>query len=314
MKKLIPIFLVSLLITSAQTLFSQSNDRITLTPYIDSSIAEITTGAGSILTNKLNQIVNQNGVDGNGEARFIITANVVVLSKDVVASAPPSIVYTLDVNLYIGDGIDGNKFSSYTTTVKGVGQNENKAMMDALKSIRPNNVDIQNFVSLGKKKVIAYYNERCDLILRQAKSLEAQNKFEEAIYKLSAIPEASSTCYDKALDAIVPIYRKFVDRDCKIKLQNAMAIWNAKQDLDAANEVGMIISEIDPQSACFSEVKTFSDKVAKRVLELDNREWKYKVDSEIGLKRDLIKAYRDVGVSYGNGQPKSIVYNVRGWW
>lgn len=313
MKKLIPLFLLCLCITGTQSLFSQNNERVTLTPYIDSSVAEITTGASSILKNKLNQIVNQNGVDGNGDPRFIITANVVVLSKDIIASAPPSIVYTLDVNLYIGDGFDGNKFSTYSTTVKGVGQNENKAMMDALKSIAPNNPELQNFVTAGKKKVVAYYTERCDLILKQAKTLEAQNRFEEAIYKLSSIPESSSTCYDKALDAIVPIYRKYVDRDCKIKLQNAMAIWNAKQDLDAADEVGMIISEIDPQSTCFSEVKAFSNKVAKRVLELDNREWKYKVDSEIGLKRDLIKAYRDVGVAYGNGQPNSIVYNVRGW-
>ena len=313
MKKLIPIVLISLFFANTQKNYSQSTDKVSLTPYIDSSVAEITSGASSILSNKLNQIVNQNGLEGNGDARFIITANVVVISKDIVTSAPPSIVYTLDVNLYIGDGYDGNKFSSYSTTVKGVGQNENKAMIDALKSIRPNNPELQNFVTLGKKKVVAYYNERCDLILKQAKSLEAQNKFEEAIYKLSSIPEASSTCYNKALDAIVPIYKKYVDRDCKLKLQNAMAIWNANQNMDAANEVGMIISEIDPEANCYNDVKAFSNKVAKRVLELDNREWKYKVDSEIGLKRDLIKAYRDVGVAYGNGQPKSVVYNIRGW-
>lgn len=313
MKKLIPIFLFGLFIIHTQTIYSQSNDRITLNPYIDASVADITPGAESILTSKLNQIINQNGVEGNGEARFIITANVVVMSKDVVASAPPSIVYSLDVNLYIGDGIDGNKFSSYTTSVKGVGINENKAMIDALKAIRPNNPELQSFVTSGKKKIIAFYNERCDLILRQAKSLEAQNKFEEAIFKLSAIPEGSTICYDKALEAIIPIFRKFVDRDCKIKLQNAMAIWNARQDLDAANEVGAIISQIDPQAICYPDVKVFSDKVAKRVLELDSREWKYKVDSEIGLKRDLIQAYRDVGVAFGNGQPKTVVYNVRGW-
>ena len=29
---------------------------------------------------------------------------------------------------------------------------------------------------------------------------------------------------------------------------------------------------------------------------------------------EMIRAYRDVGVAYGNGQPDSIEYNVNGWW
>ena len=317
MKKLIPIFIVSFFISTSFTTVAQEtkNDlaKVTLTPYIDASVSEITSGASSILTNKLNQIVNQNGLEGNGDPRFIITANVVIVSKDVIASAPPSIVYTLDVNLYIGDGLDGNKFASYSTSCKGVGINENKAMIEALKNIKPNNTEIQNFVTLGKKKVISFYNDRCDLILKQAKLLEAQNRYEEAIYKLTSIPESSLTCFNKAIEAIVPIYAKFINRDCQIKLQEATNIWNANQTMEAANQVGEILSTIDPQSTCYKEVRVFSNKVAKRVLELNDREWKFKVDSEIGLTRDLIKAYRDVGVAYGNGQPKSVVYNIRGW-
>jgi hypothetical protein len=34
----------------------------------------------------------------------------------------------------------------------------------------------------------------------------------------------------------------------------------------------------------------------------------------VNLEASRIKAARDIGVAYGNGQPKSIVYNVRGWW
>lgn len=288
--------------------------RISLTSYIAPQVEQLTAGATSILTNKLNQVVNANGLGGNGFSRFIITANVNVLSKDVVATAPPSIAYTLDVTLYIGDGLDGNKFASHTLTLKGVGQNENKAMIEAFKGIRPNDPGLQSFVTTGKNKIVEFYNTRCEQIMKEAKLLEAQNRFEEAIFKLTSVPDASLDCYNKAIEAVVPIYRKYIDRDCKIKLQEATAIWNANQTVDAANQVGAIITEIDPQAACYSEVKAFSDRVAKRVLELDNREWKFKVDSEIGLKRDLIQAYRDVGVAYGNGQPKTVVYNTRGWW
>lgn len=311
-------FFCAILVGTSLTIIAQGPksdiSRIALTPYIDPQVEKITQTATSILSNKLNQVVNANGLSGVGYSRFIITANVNVISKDIIASAPPSFAYTLDVTLYIGDGLEGNKFSSHTLTLKGVGQNENKAMIEAFKAIKANDAGIQAFVTNGKKQIVEYYNSRCEQILKEAKLLEAQNRFEEAIFKLTSVPDASTDCYNKAIDAVVPIYRKYIDRDCKIKLLEATAIWNANQNVEAANEVGQIISNIDPQAACYSEVKAFSDKVAKRVLELDNREWKYKVDSEIGLTRDLIKAYRDVGVAYGNGQPKSIVYNVRGWW
>lgn len=288
--------------------------RISLTAYIDPQVEKITEGSTSILSNKLNQIINANGLGSAGMSRFIITANVNVLSKDVVATAPPSIAYTLDVTLYIGDGMEGNKFASHSLTLKGVGMNENKAMIEAFKSIKPADKNIQAFITNGKNQVVNFYNTRCDQIMKEAKLLEAQNKFEEAIWKLTSVPDASLDCYNKAIEAIVPIYRKFIDRECKIRLQEATAIWNANQNVEAANAAGEILQGIDPTAACYKEVQAFSDKIAKRVLELDGREWKYMVDSTVGLKRDMIQAYRDVGVAYGNGQPKTMTYNVFGWW
>jgi hypothetical protein len=169
-------------------------------------------------------------------------------------------------------------------------------------------------VTNGKNQIVNFYNTRCDQIMKEAKMLESQNRFEEAIWKLTSVPDASVDCYNKALDALGPIYRRYIDFSCKVRLQEATAIWNANQTVDAANAAGEILIGIDPTASCYSEVRALSDKIAKRVLELDNREWKYKIDTEIGLKRDMIKAYRDVGVAFGNGQPKSMTYNIIGWW
>ena len=65
--------------------------------------------------------------------------------------------------------------------------------------------------------------------------------------------------------------------------------------------------------ATSAAAKALSDKMGKRVLEIDKREWNYKMETEVNLKRDAIKAWRDVGVAYGNGQPKSVAYNIIGW-
>jgi hypothetical protein len=60
-------------------------------------------------------------------------------------------------------------------------------------------------------------------------------------------------------------------------------------------------------------VKTLASKIAKRVLAIDGREWKYILKDQ-SQTSEMIQAYRAVGVAYGNGQPETITYNVRGWW
>ena len=125
-----------------QNTVGKSDDaaRITLAAYVPQQIDKMPDAARSILANKLNQIVTQNGMGGaaNNE-RFIITANVNVISKDLTATAPPMTALVLEVTLYIGDGFVGTKFSSTSISVKGVGESETKAYISALKGISPTN-------------------------------------------------------------------------------------------------------------------------------------------------------------------------------
>jgi hypothetical protein len=300
----------------AQNTAGKSDDmaRITLAAYVPQQINNMPEAARSMLANKLSQIVTQNGMGGSASnQRFIITANINVMSKDITPTAPPMQAFTLDVTLYIGDGIDGTKFASISTTLKGVGENETKAYISALKNLKTTDPNYQAFIEKGKTKIVEYYNSKCDFIVKEAQTLASQNKYEEAIYKLTSVPEVCKTCYDKCMDAVAPIYKLQIDRQCKLKLAEASNLWAANQTVDAGNTAGEILSSIDPSAACFAEVKTLSSKIAARVKELDAREWNYTL-KEQAQESERIKAYRDVGVAYGNGQPKSVTYNVIGWW
>ena len=270
-------------------------------------------GAKQNLENKLLQIATNNGLSGTGGSRFIVTANMIVTSKDITPTAPPMEAYNIDVTFYIGDGVDGTKFASYTTSVKGVGRNQTKAMNSAFKNIKIDNPKYQSFIAKGKKKIIEYYNTRCEFLIKEAQSLASQNKFEEAIFKLTGVPEVCKECYDQSLDAIAPMYQQMINRDCKMKLNAANNIWSANQDVAAANEAGELLSTIEPNSVCFDEVKTLASQIAKRVLAIDGREWKYILKDQ-SQTSEMIQAYRAIGVAYGNGQPETITYNVRGWW
>lgn len=288
---------------------------IALSAYIPEQIESIPEVAVNMLTNKLNQIISTNGVSGSTyNSRFIMTANANVLTKDILATAPPMHALSIDVTFYIGDGFEGKKFASQTVTVKGVGINENKAYIDAFKNVKQNDPALLSFVTKGKAKIIEYYNATCAQNIKEAQNLGTQNLYEEAVYKLISVPVECTPCYDKSMVALAPIFKKKIDRDCVLKLAEANNLWNSGQDVQTANGVGEILMSIDPKAACFNEAKGLSNKVGKRVLELDKREWNYKLETEVNLQRDAIKAYRDVGVAYGKGQPKSVTYNVNGWW
>ena len=247
----------------SQNTLGKSDDaaRITLAAYVPQQIDKMPDAARSILANKLNQIVTQNGMGGaaNNE-RFIITANVNVISKDLTATAPPMTALVLEVTLYIGDGFVGTKFSSTSISVKGVGESETKAYISALKGISPTNSNIQSFVGNGKSKIIEYYNSKCDFIIKEAQTLVSQNNFEEAIFKLTSVPEVCKDCYDKCMDAVGPIYQKQIDRECKSKLMEANTAWNAAQDSYGADTAGGILAQIDPNASCYKEALALSNR------------------------------------------------------
>ena len=284
-------------------------ERLALTVWIPDNDATIPPAALTVLENKLIQIATHYGITGSTNLfRFILTANIDVLTKDITATAPVMQAYTLSINMNIADGVDGKAFSSYSTTVKGVGENETKAYLSALKNLKTNNPAYQSFIENGKSKIIAYFNAQCDFILKQAKTLADMNQFDEAIWNLTSIPDVCPECWNKANITAKMIFKQKIDFECKDKINMANNIWNAGQSWDAANQAGAVLSTIDPNSACVGEIKPLAAKIEKRIREVDKREWNYFYDYNIGLTRDWIKAYRDVGVAWGNGQRRTVIY------
>jgi hypothetical protein len=318
------IYLLTLTILFTIVGFSQnslesSNDeaRISLLAVFPQQASKISEEAKAVLVTKLNLITTKYGIGGStSNGRFIITANVVELTKDIAPTTPTIYTYNLQLTLYIGDGIEGTLFSSLPISLKGSGKSETKAYIMALKGLDTNDTKYGAFIEEGKNKIIKYYNSKCDFILKDVQSLVSQSKFDDAISKLTAIPEVCKTCYDKAMDAVGPIYQKQIDKDCKLKLAEANNVWNTNQDSSGASSASESLAMIDPNAACFKEAQAFSAKIAKRIQEIDKREWNFQMKQEqnnVDIRKATIKAARDIGVAYGNNQPKT-VYKVYGWW
>jgi len=320
MKNLLKVFVLffSLTICNGQNNLGKTNDlsRVQLSTLVSEQINGLPSAAKNLLKNKLNKIVTMNGLGGTQNSRFIITPNISVLFQEVVPGPPRKVALTLEVSFYIGDGIDGTLFGSETITVKGVGNSDTKAYIAALKQIKTRNPIFKDFLDNGKNKIVQYYNDKCDFLLKNAEMQASKNDFDAAIATLTSIPEVCKDCYDKAMNSVGPLYQKQIDRQCKIDFAEAKNSWNISLDASSAQKASVHLAKIDPNSSCYQDALNFSKVIAKRINELDKREWDFKMkvqQDNVDLKNASIKAARDIGVAYANNQPK-VVYNIRGWW
>lgn len=313
MKNLLKIIVVFFVSMVSQNIALAQTNNIEIAPYIDDTVDGIPTEAHQTLINKMGQILTENGIIKGINSNFILTCNSTVSNEVITATAPSMYVYDLSVTFYIGNGIDGNLFATYNKSLKGVGASKTKAYIDAFKGLKTNDKDFQAFIEKAKQKIVAYYNTKCVSIMAEVNSLEKTQRFEEALYKLTSIPDAS-ICFAQAQQKMATIYQKAIDNDCKLKLSNASNIWAANPNEYGANEVASIVATINPSSNCFAQAKILGAKVEKKMIENDNREFKIRYEQEVGLEKDRIEAMKEIGKAYGNGQPKNVTYNTKYWW
>jgi hypothetical protein len=270
------VFLILAFYSSAQVKLDDFG-RIILNTYLPENIA-LPTEAKNLLNTKLNQITSNNGMGGSQiNPRFIITANVNVGTKDIIPGPPQLIAQNLDITLFIGDALTNTIFSNVTFSLKGVGTNENKAFIEAFKTLNPKNKELLSFLEEGKSKIINYYSSQCDFIVKDAETLVKLGKFDEAIYKLSLIPEVSQNCYFTCLDRMASIYQQKIDADCKVKFNEAKISWTASQTPAGAEKAGDILSAINPMASCQTEVSDFVKTIDAKLKADEKARWQFKM-------------------------------------
>ena len=317
MKKIISILILTI---AAITSYAQVNlddfGRIVLNTYLPDNIA-IPIEAKDLLTTKLNQITSNNGMGGSqANPRFIITANVNVGTKDIIEGPPQMIAQNLDVTLFIGDAVTNTIFSNTTLSLKGVGTNENKAFIEAFKTINEKNKEVLAFLEEGKNKIINYYSTNCDFIIKDATTISDQFKFNEAIYQLMMVPNVCKECYFKAKDTVTLIFNKKIESDCTEKLKEAKLIWAAEPTENGALKVSAIMISIIPSDNCKTEINKLASEI-KNKLQLEQKK-KYDFDmlemqKRFDTEQKIIDAQREISIEYLRNQPKTVTYNNIYW-
>ena len=273
--------------SNAQNNQKKSDDlgRIALSPFVTSN-ANIPEYAVSVMNNKLSRIAAKHGMASTSiDNRFVMTANMVEISKDVTASAPPMISLTLSPTIYIGDGFTGELFASCEMPpVKGVGDNETKAYLDAIKSIQANNPAVVKCIDEGKKKIIEFYNSQIDFLLAEAESMAKSQNFDEAMCLLASVPTVCKDAYLKAYEKIGEVYQRKIDLEGDILYNEAYAQWNTAKTQESAQIVVELLAQINPISsaaakgrALVAKVEAHYNAIAAWRREIEERNWAFKM-------------------------------------
>jgi hypothetical protein len=285
--------------------------RIILNTYLPDNNA-IPAEAKKALETKLNQITTINGMGGSAvNPRFIITAVLNVGTKDIIPGPPQLIAQNIDVTLFVGDAITNTVFSNIVLSIKGVGTNDNKALIDVFKNINPKNKDLTAFLEEGRNKIISYYTTQCDFVIKDAETLAKQEKFDEAIYKLALVPEVCKDCYFKTSEIVGILFQQKIDTDCKAKLAKAKLLWSGRQNQNKAEEVIEILSEVHPNANCFTDVSNFAKQIEAKLKVDEKARFKLalkKYNDKIALEKQQINAYKEIAVEYAKNKPKTITY------
>lgn len=298
--------------------------RIALNPYV-SEQAKLPAEAKAQLEIKLKQIASNYGMAGSvANPRFIITANISITTKDIIPGPPQQIAQNMDITLFIGDAIENKIFSNIVISSSGVGTNENKAFIDAIKQINTKNKKIETFLEEAKTKIIAYYTTQCDFINQKAVALKQQEKYSEAIYTLAQIPEVCKECYFKALNEMAVIYDLKINNEANSLLKNANSVWSANPNEQGAQEAISFIMKINPQAKCYSDASKLLNTINTKIIadekerlrkqeEYEKRQQEIDAENaktEAELEKQRINAYREVAVEYARNQPQVVYRNV----
>lgn len=286
---------------NAQNDFRSADSRIVLSIALPEQAEPIPTEAQTFIVNKLKQGAAQNGLAAEeGFSRFVITAVITPMTRDIVVGPPRQIAQTLDVTLYIADAFDQKIFATTSISAKGMGIDENKSYMDAVRHVNTNTKQFKEFAEAGKARIIAYYEAQCDNIIKKAQSLANQKKYEEALFELTAIPDVCK-CHDRALQATSEIYQQYIDYLCDVNLAQARTAWAAEQNAVGAEKAGKYLANIYPDAKCYNEAMSLYREIKGKVLD----DWKFVMkmyEDGADLEKERIKAWREVGVAYGKHQ------------
>ena len=281
---------------------------IPMSVVVDAGFAQVTPETASALETQLQRLLTQSKLDvGWNNANFAVTAKFDQVDRYVVGGAPTQIVNVFGVTVYLVDVYNQKMFGSTYTEVRGVGTNDTKASMNAVRQLNAQNGKLNSFLSGAKNKIIHYYDSQLTSIIKDARNKAAMKNYAEALAMLAVIPTCCNG-YDTAMKEALKIYVVYRDAYFLEQLNKARAMWAANPTQEGGLAVAAILSTVDPDAKCYKDAMNLLSQVAKVVKTDVDYETKKKYEDSVEVEKLRIQAISDIGKAYAANRPVNIMF------
>lgn len=323
------IFLLAALLAVSVLLNAQSMEfgQIGITAYVPEDCG-LPARVAQVLDNKLKQIVAAGGVSGSSfDNRFVLTANIRPLQTELTGGAPAKMVVTLDVSLFVGDGLTGTLFNSVSNEVKGIGENETQAYMSAIRKINPRSGQNLALVNEAKKRIVSYYEAQLPNIISQAQAAARNGNYDQAIAILGVVPSVCSG-YAQVQTLIGDYGAHVLQANNQQIIDKAKGVWSSGENCSGADGVAAILSEVyDPtpqQQAqintlyksmenCLSAKATREYQAEQARLKREDSMERTRMQSAERVEKARLNAAARTAEAYYKSRPR-VTYHVHTWW
>ena len=273
-----------------------------------------TTGFGKLMATRLQQAVSKTGMSEYESYNFVLYPKINILSHDLTSTAPTMAVINLELTLIVANGYQDKSiiFNSETFSLKGVGKSEERAMIEAARSLRSDDTKLQMFILKSRQAIVRYFAANCEAIIGEAqlmgkqaslavgrdpvKSNTAENQFARAVSLLYNIRSANYSCYQSSIEKINQILEDYDQFACQLYLGRAKNHWAARQ----IEQTVFYLNKIPPSQKCRSEV----DDLLRQMDGYQERATDKDLKQEIQVLREREKASKDMLETVMEGQKR----------
>lgn len=235
---LISAFCAVSFVSAQQTLTQQ--EMLGITPMLSKEV-QLPADARASLTNKLRQMALRNGF-GSTSGRFVLTADVVTLDKQITRTAPAQYIVELEVSVYLVDVLQQVLIDEMPFVVKGIDRSERAAFIKAVNTINSRSPESRRFMALCREKILDYYSTNMPAIIKKAEAMAGMQQFDRALAMLSDIPETIDG-YPMVADRLVDIYKQKIDAEAQATVRSAEALLAAGK-LEEAMETAASVNPL----------------------------------------------------------------------
>lgn len=236
-----------------------------------------------------------------GQAQFFVSAKFNHITEDVTPGPPTQTALHSYLTLYMGDLASETVYATTTLELRGVGTSQQRAFINAMRSVNANNRQVASFIENGKAKIINYFDKNYKLIINKARRAAEKNDFEQALWLLVSVPDCCIG-YDEVYALETSYFQAYIDQLGVRLYSEALACWAASPDQAGAEKAFRYLMLIDPESSAYPKAVALAAEIKASVKSDRDFELREKYHDSIDIEKRRIEAIRAIGVAYGKGQ------------